>query len=331
MPPDFDPYAVLGVDPGASLDEIRRAYRARVMQCHPDRGGTPEAMIAVAEAWEVLSDGDARAAVDQARRQRQDVAAQARSDAARQAARTRAESYARAWDSLRQRVSQVAGDFATAEYRPAQAHPGLSFPMAFGSISGRVFSIGGFAVGLAVGIALVVGQQKSFVGQQFLPIGFASAGGWIGSRTHRGLRDAIRRRSRKLLLACRACGRTLRLPDVGVRVEVTCPSCSGKFAHEPDWEAWNKELRESQQVLRKDRKVLAVTLLVVVGVGYFLVRMSINGLTAGYAEGFKQEMENFFDLGYTLGYVDAKRGAEADPAGVRRRLRERAATQPASR
>src|SRR4051812_43758824 len=104
MPPDFDPYVVLGVHPAASLDEIKRAYRARVMQCHPDRGGTAEAMIAAAEAWEVLSDGDARAAFDQARRQRQDPAAQARWESSRQAAQTRAGVYARAWDSLRQRT-----------------------------------------------------------------------------------------------------------------------------------------------------------------------------------------------------------------------------------
>ncbi len=36
-PPRTSPYAVLGVAPGASLDEIRRAYRRAVQQYHPDQ------------------------------------------------------------------------------------------------------------------------------------------------------------------------------------------------------------------------------------------------------------------------------------------------------
>lgn len=32
-----DPYAVLGVPPGASKDEIKQAYRARVAEYHPDK------------------------------------------------------------------------------------------------------------------------------------------------------------------------------------------------------------------------------------------------------------------------------------------------------
>lgn len=35
-----DPHALLGVEPGASRAEIRRAYRRRAMEMHPDVSGT---------------------------------------------------------------------------------------------------------------------------------------------------------------------------------------------------------------------------------------------------------------------------------------------------
>jgi len=60
-----DAYAVLGVDPDASLDEIRRAFRAQVRECHPDRlraRGLPEEAVRLGErrlaalndAWEAV-------------------------------------------------------------------------------------------------------------------------------------------------------------------------------------------------------------------------------------------------------------------------------------
>jgi len=39
----IDPYAVLGLEPSASVDEVRAAYRARSMLLHPDlHQGRPE-------------------------------------------------------------------------------------------------------------------------------------------------------------------------------------------------------------------------------------------------------------------------------------------------
>ncbi|HWH11979.1 MAG TPA: J domain-containing protein [Solirubrobacteraceae bacterium] len=57
MAGQVDPYAVLGVRPGADQAEIHKAYRAAVRRTHPDAGGTAAAFEAVQAAYETLRDG----------------------------------------------------------------------------------------------------------------------------------------------------------------------------------------------------------------------------------------------------------------------------------
>ena len=47
-------WAVLGVPEGATLGEIRSAYRARALATHPDHGGEPDEFRAVKRAYERL-------------------------------------------------------------------------------------------------------------------------------------------------------------------------------------------------------------------------------------------------------------------------------------
>ena len=64
-----DYYEVLGVEKGASAEEIKRAYRKNAMKYHPDRNPgdktAEEKFKELGEAYEVLSDEDKRARYDQ--------------------------------------------------------------------------------------------------------------------------------------------------------------------------------------------------------------------------------------------------------------------------
>ena len=66
-----DYYHVLGVSPGSSTAEIRRAYRERVREWHPDVNPADDAaarFAAIVEAYDTLADPDRRRSYDLGRR-----------------------------------------------------------------------------------------------------------------------------------------------------------------------------------------------------------------------------------------------------------------------
>ena len=64
-------YAALGLKSDASLSDIKKAFRQKASQFHPDRNSDPDAPARfreVQEAYDVLSDDDKRKAYDDNRR-----------------------------------------------------------------------------------------------------------------------------------------------------------------------------------------------------------------------------------------------------------------------
>lgn len=57
-------YEVLGVEPTVEHEALRRAYRVRLRETHPDTGGDATVFILVQRAWELVGTPDARAAYD---------------------------------------------------------------------------------------------------------------------------------------------------------------------------------------------------------------------------------------------------------------------------
>lgn len=57
-------YEVLRVSPDASSDDLRKAYRVRLREAHPDTGGDAAQFVQVQRAWELVGTPEARAAYD---------------------------------------------------------------------------------------------------------------------------------------------------------------------------------------------------------------------------------------------------------------------------
>lgn len=61
----MSPYETLGVEKDAGADEIRAAYRRRIREAHPDRGGDSDSAAAINAAYDVLGDAQRRAKYDE--------------------------------------------------------------------------------------------------------------------------------------------------------------------------------------------------------------------------------------------------------------------------
>lgn len=60
----FDPYAIVGVAKDATAELIRKAYRAKAKEVHPDAGGDDEDFATLSRAFGILSDPARRLSYD---------------------------------------------------------------------------------------------------------------------------------------------------------------------------------------------------------------------------------------------------------------------------
>lgn len=58
-------YDILEITKNASQDDVKKAYRKKVLVCHPDKGGDSEVFKKIQQAYEVLSNNDERKKYDE--------------------------------------------------------------------------------------------------------------------------------------------------------------------------------------------------------------------------------------------------------------------------
>lgn len=57
---EYNPYEVLGLDPGATVSEIKKQYRLLSLKFHPDKGGDEVLFMRIAKAYAALTDEESR-------------------------------------------------------------------------------------------------------------------------------------------------------------------------------------------------------------------------------------------------------------------------------
>uniref|UniRef100_A0A915ACS8 J domain-containing protein n=1 Tax=Parascaris univalens TaxID=6257 RepID=A0A915ACS8_PARUN len=57
---EYDPYAILGLDQGAAVSQVKKRYRELSKTMHPDKGGDPVQFDRIAKAYQALTDEESR-------------------------------------------------------------------------------------------------------------------------------------------------------------------------------------------------------------------------------------------------------------------------------
>lgn len=234
-----DYYTILGVAPDVSASNLKRAYRKKAMDCHPDRGGSHEAMVSVVEAWEALSHSDSRKRYDDARAHADSDKLQRAAKQDAEAAAKKAETYERDWESFK---SSYWGSADSGVLR-------IRWPTA-SSFLGKAVIVIGAILGLGLGLWTAISINQAFDWMEYragawgliiIIFLLCTGGAWVAQLLHSNI-VAIRFKTscatgnpqddndiHKIIVRCSACKRRLRLPCREHDLDVTCPSCKHSF------------------------------------------------------------------------------------------------------
>lgn len=190
----LDYYQILGISRDALPADIKQAYRRHATVCHPDHGGSHEAMFLINEAYEVLRNAESRRKYDQWLTQQGNQSAELSSMVAR--ARNAAGQYPRNWKDFEQWMNAIREDFSNAKYGETTYH-GTKFVTVKNSVSGWVFIVVGIVAGGILGLILF-----AFV-YSFLPvknalflkvaiIGCAALGAYAGKWIHENIGTSLK-------------------------------------------------------------------------------------------------------------------------------------------
>jgi len=260
-----DYYAALGVSKNATTDELARAYRQQAQRCHPDHGGSHEAMVRLNEAWEILRDPAARRDYDKTFSEHQPQSTTLSTAVSR--AKAQASNYPSRWADFEPWMNSFLDDFTKAQY----GHTQSGIPVATGSLSGRAFTIIGGAVG---GVLLIVmsplilsvptlwgGEAKAWLSLQILITIFVGGGCAVAVFLHRTIGtgiNSVRRpptdqrpssyappsrqspppipqtvappeTSRRIKITCPHCAQHIEAPAEVIDTVISCPTCSKEF------------------------------------------------------------------------------------------------------
>jgi hypothetical protein len=241
--PRVDYYAILGLTPQATVEQIKSAYRHCSLTAHPDAGGSRDAFLRGNQAYEFLRDKQVRAAYDAAR---QPAATPAVIHHWQQAARRAAKSAATVTEHFEHDlkgfdawVYSMKKDFAAANYGQQQEGR-YSYPTVENSKSGTLFVGRGRFVGAIVGMAVAMaavdelrrGDWHDLRKVAYVPL-YVGIFQWMGAGVGKFLHESIRNSvvahpDEKVIYSC-TCGQTLRMPRIVGVLAVTCKRCNRYF------------------------------------------------------------------------------------------------------
>ena len=196
MLPDY--YKTLKIPADADIETIKRAYRKRAFECHPDKGGSHEQMILINEAWMILSNPISRRNYDAARLHAENKEFVRKAEADARKSREQTEQYPKNWNEfekwLDKAINAVISDVKKAEYRETSLGS-ITFPTAGKSFTGWIFIISGGILGLLIFGLLLLGftggKYRHGTWVTLLCLIFISTGSLLGKTLHENVKEKL--------------------------------------------------------------------------------------------------------------------------------------------